>query len=107
MRARSQPAVDVRPSGFGGSAACHDSDVTTLDPEEFLVLAADLRHDGFRLARWRNVVALGDHGQQIGMDATEIHALASNHKLAAHQLVIAIKIHDELAEGASGQRDIV
>src|SRR5664279_198488 len=41
------------------------------------------------------------------MNTAEVHAFASDHELAAHQLVIAVKVHDELAEGATGQRHVV
>jgi hypothetical protein len=35
---------------------------------------------------WRDVVVLGNYGQQIGVNTAKIDALASNHQLAAYEL---------------------
>src|SRR5580704_867801 len=97
----------MRPGVLAGSASGHDSDMPTPDAEQFLVWAANLRHDGLRLARRSNVVILGDHGQQIGVNAAEVDTLTSNHELTTHQLVVAVQVYDKLAEGTPGERHVV
>ena len=66
----------MRPGVLTGSASGHNSDVSALTAEEFLVCAAHLRHDRLGLARRRDVVILGDDGQQIGVNAAEVNRSA-------------------------------
>src|ERR1039457_3662827 len=83
--ARDQPSIDVWPGVFAGTAARHDSDVATGNPEQFPVLAADLRHDGLRLTRRGDVITLGDDRQQIGSYLTPVPPVAAGYQLPPHQ----------------------
>jgi hypothetical protein len=53
------------PGGPGRRAPGHYPDVTTGNPVEFLIVASGFRQDCFGLTWGRNVIALGDHGEQI------------------------------------------
>src|SRR5271169_1281812 len=47
-RARSEPAIDVRPGNLVRSAASHDSNMSAGNAKKLFVFAAYLPHDGFR-----------------------------------------------------------
>src|SRR5579875_247809 len=86
--AGAEPAIQMRPGGFGRPAPGHDSDMSARDPVQLLVLTADLVHDGSRLAGWRDVVALGNHGQQVSPDVAQIHHLIAHYEFISNQLVL-------------------
>src|SRR5258708_38600685 len=68
MRAGGEPLINMRPGVLERAASRHHANMTSLDLQHALILAANLRHDALRLTGRRDMIGQRDHIEQVRAD---------------------------------------